>query len=94
MKKVFTAAMIIFTLSTASMTTLAAPSPCASKDQATCIALKDTGYDEEDTLYTYAKKVFVNGKEAYTVEFRVGFVEYEYVIDSANSAVISTVVND
>ena len=48
----------------------------------------------ENGFSTNREHVFVNGKEAYTVEFRVGFVEYEYVIDSANSAVISTVVND
>ena len=94
MKKVFAAAMIIFTMSTASMTALAAPAPCTAKEAATSIALKSAGYDAEDTLYTCAKKVRVNGKEAYKVEFRVGFVEYEYVIDSANNAVISTVVND
>ena len=65
-----------------------------TKSQALEIALKDAGYDMEDTLYTKVKKDRDDGMEVYEVEFRVGFVEYEYEIEVASGQIISIDIDD
>ncbi len=65
-----------------------------TKSQALDIALKDAGYDMEDTLYTKVKKDRDDGMEVYEVEFRVGFVEYEYEIEVASGQIISSEIDD
>lgn len=65
-----------------------------TKSQALEIALKDAGYEMEDTLYTKVKKDRDDGMEVYEVEFRVGFVEYEYEIEVASGQIISFDIDD
>ena len=65
-----------------------------TKLQALDIALKDAGYEMEDTLYTKVKKDRDDGMEIYEVEFRVGFVEYDYEIDVATGQIIDFDIDD
>ncbi len=65
-----------------------------TKSQALDIALKHAGYDKEDTLYTEVTKGHDDGMEIYEVEFRVGFVEYEYDIEVASGQIIDFDIDD
>ena len=65
-----------------------------TKMQALDIALKHAGYEMDDTLYTKVKKDYDDGMEVYEVEFRVGFVEYEYEIEVASGQIISFDIDD
>lgn len=65
-----------------------------TKKQALEIALKDAGYEMEDTLYTKVKKDQDDGMEVYDVEFRVGFVEYNYEIEVASGQIIDFDIDD
>ena len=65
-----------------------------TKKQALEIALKHAGYDMEDTLYTKVKKDLDDGMEVYEVEFRVGFVEYDYEIEVASGQIIDFDIDD
>ena len=65
-----------------------------TKTQALDIALKDAGYETDDTLYTKVKKDRDDGMEVYDVEFRVGFVIYQYEIDVASGQIIDFEIDD
>ena len=65
-----------------------------TKLQALDIALKDAGFEMEDTLYTQVKKDYEDGMEVYEVEFRVGFVEYNYDIEVASGQIIEKEIDD
>jgi uncharacterized membrane protein YkoI len=77
----------------ATKTTVAA-SAGITKDQAIDIALKDAGYTKKDTLYVNVKKDFDDGMEVYEIEFRVGFVEYNYDINVANGQIVDFEIDD
>jgi hypothetical protein len=64
-----------------------------TKMQALDIALKHAGYEMDDTLYTKVKKDY-DGMEVYEVEFRVGFVEYNYSIEVASGQIIDFEIDD
>ena len=65
-----------------------------TKLQALDIALKHSGYEMDDTLYTKVKKDYDDGMEVYEVEFRVGFVEYNYEIEVASGQIIDFEIDD
>lgn len=65
-----------------------------TKLQALDIALKHAGYDMDDTLYTKVKKDHDDGMEVYEVEFRVGFVEYDYEIEVASGQILNFDIDD
>ena len=65
-----------------------------SEDKALEIALDHAGYKKEDTLYTQVKKDFEDGQEVYEVEFRVGFVEYNYNISVTNGQIVDFEIDD
>ena len=65
-----------------------------TKMQALDIALKHAGYEMDDTLYTKVKKDYDDGMEVYDVEFRVGFVEYNYNIEVASGQIIDFEIDD
>ncbi len=65
-----------------------------SEDKALEIALDHAGYKKDDTLYTQVKKDFEDGQEVYEVEFRVGFVEYNYNISVTNGQIVDFEIDD
>lgn len=71
-----------------------ANSSVITREEALEIALSHAGYEKEDTLYTEVTKDFDDNKEIYDVEFRVGFVEYNYEINVANGKIIDFDIDD
>ncbi len=65
-----------------------------TEDKALQIALDHAGYQKGDTLYTQVKKDFEDGQEVYEVEFRVGFVEYNYNISVTNGQIVDFEIDD
>ena len=84
-------AIAVVTIAATSLTSFAAD---ISLEQAIDIALKDAGYTKKDTLYVNVKKDFDDGMEVYEIEFRVGFVEYNYDINVANGQIVDFEIDD
>ncbi|SFB71810.1 PepSY domain-containing protein [Butyrivibrio sp. YAB3001] len=63
-----------------------------SSDKAIEIAMADAGYTKDDAIYAMSEKD--DEEKIYEVEFRIGFVEYEYEISAVNGRILKRVIND
>ena len=65
-----------------------------TKEQALKIALDHAGYKKSDIIFSSVEKDYDDGKEIYEVEFRVGFIEYNYDIAVSDGQIVEFDIDD
>lgn len=63
-------------------------------EQAQAIALKHAGYTAEQVTRLYTRRDRDDGVLQYEVQFRVGYLEYDYDIHTDNGKILSVDVDD